>query len=95
MITSQMIEFINTNKNQKTKLDKTYEEDIIKIRHGFCIATESHSPRNEIEARFSPLSIFSRKPVRRQSIITVFLWAFFLSSCEENKMATCYRCVYI
>jgi len=31
-----MIEFINTNKNLKTKLDKTLSEDIIKIRHGFC-----------------------------------------------------------
>jgi len=33
-----MIEFINTNKNKKTKLDKAYtlSEDIIKKRNGFC-----------------------------------------------------------
>jgi len=53
---SQMIEFINTKKDQKTKSDKTYSwEDIIKIRHGFCHLhriAESHSARNEIEAHF-------------------------------------------
>jgi len=52
MINSRMIEFINTNKNQKTiiKLDKlTLSEDSIKIRHELC---HLHRIRNGIEACF-------------------------------------------
>jgi len=42
----------------------------------FAIIRESHSARNEIE----PVSISSRKPVRPQSVITVFFWMFFILS---------------
>jgi len=46
-----MIEFINTNKNLKTNLDKklTLSEDIIKITHEFY---HLHRIKNEMEASF-------------------------------------------
>jgi len=46
----------------------------------FAIIRESHSARNEIEPVSNPISISSRKPVRPQSVITVFFWMFFILS---------------